>query len=93
VGKEESKSNTGTMAQGGGGKNKKKKKASGNQSLAKAPTAVVAATATGGDRSGQRGDKRPCQSSNSDEGDTKCPVHNSMRDTMSECREIKKLME
>jgi hypothetical protein len=67
--------------------NKKKKKAGGNQPLAGAPT--VAAAAAGGGRGG----KRPHQPSNSDDGSTKCPVHNSMRHTVVECREIKKLTE
>jgi hypothetical protein len=35
----------------------------------------------------------PHQPYNSDDGSTKCPVHNSTRHTMSESREIKKLVE
>jgi hypothetical protein len=35
----------------------------------------------------------PCQPSNSDDGSTKCSVHNSTHHTSSECREIKKLAE
>jgi hypothetical protein len=88
--KEESKPSAGAQAHGGGS-SKKKKKAGGNQLLAGAPTA--AAVAVGGGRGGPRGDKRPRQPSNSDDGSTKCPVHNSMRHTALECREIKKLAE
>jgi hypothetical protein len=74
-------------AQGGGSK---KKKADGNnQPLARAPTAA-AATATAG---GGRGDKRPCQASDSDDGGAHCPVHNSTRHNAEECRKIKKLTE
>jgi hypothetical protein len=91
--KEASKPNVDTSAQGVGGKGKKKKKAGGSQSLAGAPTAAAVAAAANGDRGGQRGDKRPRQPSNSDEGGAKCPVHNSMWHTASECREIKKLAE
>jgi hypothetical protein len=91
--KEASKPNAGTTAQGVSGKGKKKKKASGSQSLAGAPTAVAVAATVDGGRGGQRGDKRPRQPSNSDEGGAKCPVHNSTRQTASECREIKKLAE
>jgi hypothetical protein len=89
--KGESKPSTGAQAQGGGSSNKKKKKAGGNQPLTGAPTA--AATAAGGGRGGPRSDKRPRQPSNSDDGNTKCPVHNSTHHTASECREIKKLAE
>jgi hypothetical protein len=46
-----------------------------------------------GGRGELRGDKCPRQPSNSDDGSTKCPVHNSTRHTASECREIKKLTE
>jgi hypothetical protein len=91
--KEACKPNAGTSTQGVGGKGKKKKKVGGSQSLAGAPTAVAVAAAVSGGRGGQRGDKRPRQLSNSDEGGAKCPVHNSTRHTASECREIKKLGE
>jgi hypothetical protein len=91
--KEASKPNAGTTTQGVSDKGKKKKKASGSQSLAGAPTAVAVAVTVDGGRGGQRGDKRPRQPSNSDEGGAKCPVHNSTRQTASECREIKKLAE
>jgi hypothetical protein len=47
----------------------------------------------GGGRGWQRGDKHPHQSSNSDDGNAKYPVHNSTRHSASECREIKKLAE
>jgi hypothetical protein len=82
----------GAQAPGGGNgnsgnNNNKKKKGGGNQPLVGAPTAA-AAVAGGG-----RGGKRPRQSSNSDDGSTKCPVHNSTRHTAAECREIKKLAE
>jgi hypothetical protein len=89
--KEASKPNTGTTAQGVG-KSKKKKKAGDSQSLAGAPTTAAIAAAADGARGGQRGDKRPRQPSNSDEGGAKCPVHNSTWHTASECREIKKLV-
>jgi hypothetical protein len=89
--KEVSKPNAGTTAQDVG--KSKKKKAGGSQSLAGAPSAAAAAAVAGGGRGGQRGDKRPRQPSNSDEGGAKCPVHNSTRHTASECREIKKLAE
>jgi hypothetical protein len=88
--KGESKPNTGVQAQGGG-KKKKKKKAGSTQSMAGAPTAAT--VAAGGGHGSPRGDKRPCQPSNSDDGSAKCPVHNSTRHTASECREIKKLTE
>jgi hypothetical protein len=91
--KEASKPNAGTTTQGVGDKSKKKKKAGSSQSLAGAPTAAAAAAAAGGGRGAQRGDKRPHQPSNSDEGGAKCQVHNSTRHTASECWEIKKLME
>jgi hypothetical protein len=90
VAKGESKPSTGARAQGGSNGNKKKK-AGGNQPLAEAPTA--AAASAGGGRGGLRGDKCPRQPSNSDDGNTKCPVHNSTRHTALECREIKKLVE
>jgi hypothetical protein len=89
--KGESKPSAGAQAQGGGRGNKKKKKASGNQPQAGVPT--VTAVAVGGGRGGPRGDKRPRQPSNIDDGSMKCPVHNSTRHTASECREIKKLKE
>jgi hypothetical protein len=91
--KEASKPNAGTSAQGDGDKGKKKKKAGGSQSLAGAPTAATVAAAADGGRGGQRGDKRPRQPSNSDEGSAKCLVHNSTWHTASECWEIKKLAE
>jgi hypothetical protein len=77
------------QAQGGGDGNgdNNNKKAGGNQPLAGAPTAAAAAAGGG------RGGKCPCQPSNSDDGSTKCPVHNSTRHTGAECREIKKLVE
>jgi hypothetical protein len=89
----ESKPSAGAQAQGGGNSNKKKKKkkTGGTQPLAGAPT--VAATVTGGGCGRSRGDKRPCQPSNSDDGSVRCPVHNSTRHTTSECWEIKKLVE
>jgi hypothetical protein len=85
----ESKPIAGAKAQCGGISKKKKKKAGGNQPLAGAPTVAAA----GGGRGGPRGDKRPRQPSNSDDGNTKCLVHNSTRHTVSECQEIKKLAE
>jgi hypothetical protein len=85
--KGESKPSAGAQVQGGGRSNNKK--TGSNQPLAGAPTA--AAVVAGGGRSGLRGDKRPRQLSNSDDGSTKCPVHNSTRHTTSECQEIKKL--
>jgi hypothetical protein len=51
----------------------------------------AAAAMAGGGRGGPRGDKHPYQLSNSDDGRTKCSVHNSTGHTVSECREIKKL--
>jgi hypothetical protein len=71
--------------------NNNNKKAGGNQPLAEAPTAAPVAAGRG--RDGLRGDKRPRQPSNSNDGSTKCPVHNSTRHTASKCREIKKLAE
>jgi hypothetical protein len=85
------KPSAGAQAQGGGSGNNNKKKAGSNQPLAGAPT--VTAVAVGGGRGGPRGDKCPRQPSNSDDGSTKFPVHNSTRHTASECREIKKLEE
>jgi hypothetical protein len=90
VAKGESKPSAGAQAQGGSNGNKKKK-AGGNQPLAGAPTATAASA--GGGRGGLRGDKWPRQPSNSDDGNTKCQVHNSTRHTASECQEIKKLVE
>jgi hypothetical protein len=92
VAKGESNPSVGAQAQGGdSSNNNKKKKVGGNQTLVEAPTAVAAA-ADGG-RGGPRGNKRPRQPSNSDDGSTKCPLHNSTCHTASECREIKKLTE
>jgi hypothetical protein len=70
---------------GNGDNNNMKMKAGGNQPLAGAPTAVAAAA------DGGHGGKRPRQPSNSNDGSTKCPVHNSTRHTAVECLEIKKL--
>jgi hypothetical protein len=92
--KGESTPSTEAQAQGddnGNCNNNNNKKADDNQALAEAPTA--AAAATGGGRGGPRGDKRPRQPSNSDDGSTKCPMHNFTRHTTAECREIKKLAE
>jgi hypothetical protein len=89
--KGESKPNARAQAQGGGNSNNNKKKAGGTQPLAEASTA--AATMVGGGRGGPRGDKRPRQPSNSDDGSAKCPAHNSTCHIASECREIKKLAE
>jgi hypothetical protein len=91
VAKGESKPSIGAQAQGGGNGNNNKKKVGGNQPLAEAPT--TRAAAAGGGRGRPRGDKRPRQSSNSNDGSTKCSVHNSTCHTTSECREIKKLAE
>jgi hypothetical protein len=92
--KGESTPSAGAQAPGGGNgndNNNNKKKAGGNQPLDGAPTTV--AVAAGGGRGGPRGDKRPRQPSNSNDSSMKCPVHNSMRHTTVECREIKKLAE
>jgi hypothetical protein len=92
--KGESMPNAGAQAPGGGNgnnDNNNKKKTGGNQPLAGAPTA--AAAAVGGGRGGPRGNKRPRQPSNSDDGSTKCPMHNSTHHTVAECREIRKLAE
>jgi hypothetical protein len=92
--KGESKPNAGTLAQGGGNdnnNNKNKKKADDNRPLAGAPTVIAAAA--GGGRRGPRGDKRPRQLFNSDNGNMSFPVHNSTHHTTSECQEIKKLTE
>jgi hypothetical protein len=92
VAKGESKPNAGALAQGGGNRNnsnKKKKMTDGNQPLAGVPTTVAAAA--GGGSAGPRGDKHPRQQSNSDDGSTKCPVHNSTCHTALDYREIKKL--
>jgi hypothetical protein len=65
-------------AQGGGSKDNNKKKVGGsNQPLNGAPTTAVATTAAGGGE-GPRGDKRPHQASNNNDGGVRCPVHNSM---------------
>jgi hypothetical protein len=70
VAKGESKPSAGAQAQGGGNSNNNNKKAGGTQPLVGAPTATAAVA--GGGRGGSRGDKRPCQSFNSDDGSTKC---------------------
>jgi hypothetical protein len=74
------------------GKNKKKKANDNNKPMASAPTVAAAAAAAGGGR-GLFGDKRPRQPSGSDVGGPRCPVHNSKRHSVEECREIKKLVE
>jgi hypothetical protein len=85
-----------TATQGGGSKKKKKKKKKKvrgkNQPLARAPTASVTAAAAGGGR-GPRGDKHHHQASGSDDRGACCPMHNSTRHIIEECREIKKLTE
>jgi hypothetical protein len=82
--------NTGAAVQGGGSKNNNKKKDDcNNQPLVGAPTTVAAAAAGWG--RGPRGDKRPRQTSDSDDGGAQCPVHNSVCHNARECREIKKL--
>jgi hypothetical protein len=78
------------QAQGGDNSNNKKK-VGGTQPLAGAHTTATAAA--GGGHGGPRGDKRPSQPSNSDNGSTKCPVYNSTRHSASECRKIKKVAE
>jgi hypothetical protein len=83
--------NASVAAQEGSGKNNKKKAGSNNQPLAGAPIVVAAAVAGGG--RGPRGDKRPCQTSGSDDGGARCPMHNSARHSARECREVKKLTE
>jgi hypothetical protein len=88
--KGESRPNVGAQAQGGNNSNKKKK-AGGTHLLAGVPTAASAAAGRG--CGGPRGDKRPRQLSNSDNGSTKCPVHNSTRHSALECQKIKKLTE
>jgi hypothetical protein len=91
VAKGESKPNARTQSQGSGSNNNNKKKKPGNnQPLARAPTATAAAT--GGGCGGPRGDKHPRQPSNSDDGSTRCPVHNLTFRSASECDDIKKLM-
>jgi hypothetical protein len=80
-----------TQGSGNNNNNNNNKKAGSNKPLAGVPTAAVAVA--GGGRGGPRGDKRPCQPSNSDDDSTKCPVYNSTRQTVSECQEIKKLTE
>jgi hypothetical protein len=84
------KPDTSVATQGGGSKNKKKNKKDGgnNQPLARAPAAAVAAAAVGGGR-GPRGDKRPHQASDSDDGGVCCLVHNSTYHITEECWEIK----
>jgi chromatin remodeling complex protein RSC6 len=84
--KGESKPSARAQAQGGANgkkKKKKKKKAGGTQPLAKVPTAIAAMA--GGGYGGLRGDKRPRQLSNSNDGSTKYPGHNPTRHTMSYC--------
>jgi hypothetical protein len=82
--------NTGAAVQGGGSKNNNKKKAGcNNQPLVGAPTTVAAAAAGWG--RGPRDDKRPRQTSDSDDGGAQCPVHISVCHNARECREIKKL--
>jgi hypothetical protein len=78
--KGESKPSTGMQAQSGGNNNNKK--AGSNQPLAGAPTA--AAAVAGGGHGTSKGDKHPRQPSNSDDGSTKCPVHNSTHHSASE---------
>jgi hypothetical protein len=73
-------------------KARKKKKADGNsQPLADAPTAVAAA-AVGGGR-GPWGEKRPHETSDSDDGGARCPVHNFACHSAEECQEIKTFVE
>jgi hypothetical protein len=77
--RKEGQPDTRAAAQGSGNnsknKNNNKTKASGNnQPLAGAPTA--AAATAGGDR-GPQGNKHPRQASSSNDGDARCPVHNS----------------
>jgi hypothetical protein len=84
----------GAQAQGDGNSNNNNnnnKKAGGTQPLAGAPSA--AATTAGGGRGVPRGNKRPRQPSNIDDGSMKCPVHNSTHHSTLKCWEIKKLME
>jgi hypothetical protein len=91
--KGESKPNAGIQAQGGGSNNNNNKK----EEYWRQPTANRSThrrSCSGG--CGPWGAKRqqtPHQLSNSDDGSTKCLVHNSTRHTASECREIKKLTE
>jgi hypothetical protein len=92
VAKGESKPNTRARDHGGGSNNNNRKmKAGGNQPLARAPTTTAASA--GGGHGRPKGNKRPCQPSNSDDGGMKCLVHNSTRHSMSKCREINKLIE
>jgi hypothetical protein len=80
-----------TAAHGSGSRNNNNTKAdSNNQSLTEAPTVATATVAAGGVR-GPRGDKHPRQASDSDDGGTRCPVHNSTCHNAEECWEIKKL--
>jgi hypothetical protein len=91
-GKGESKPSAGAQVQGGSnGNNNNKKKADSNQPLIGVPTVAVAAT--GGGHGGPKGNKHPRQSSNSDDGNTKCLVHNCTCHSASECQEIKRLTE
>jgi hypothetical protein len=60
-------------------KNRKKKKSNNNNKpLEGSPTTAAVAAATDGDR-GPCHDKRSRQTSSSDEGGPRCPVHNSRR--------------
>jgi hypothetical protein len=69
------------------GKNKNSEKKSNNNNnkpLAGAPTTASVAAATGGGH-GPCGDKRPRQPSDSNEGEPRCPVHNSRHHSAEEC--------
>jgi hypothetical protein len=86
--KGESKPNAGTRAQGGGnGNNNNNKKT--RRRLAATKNKKKAAAAGGG-VGGQETTNALC---NSDDGSTKCPVHNCTHHSVMECREIKKLTE
>jgi hypothetical protein len=85
-----SKPNTDAATQGSSKKKNKKKAGSKDKLLVGAPT-VVAAAAHGGH--GPYGDKRPRQTSASDEGSQRCPIHNSKCHSAEESWEIKKLAE
>jgi hypothetical protein len=78
----DSKPDAGTTAQGSSNDNNNKKAGGNNQLLAGAPTATTAAV---GRCHGPRGNKWPHQVSNSDDGDARCPVHNSTHHSVSEC--------